>query len=320
MCRKRIAGAKGAHRLFMAGDYLQIDNDLPEKPETQRICDLTGEPLEVVIGRILLFWRWVDRHASGALVAGASVKTLVRVATGTETFWESVASLGDWLEIRPDGLYVPGWKKRFSQSAKKRIENAKRQRRHRDKNGHAAVTQVSHKNVTGALPTGEVRRSEVRRSESDPLSFTSKVSQNRTSIGEKPSSGLSGSDLLRVEEEEVARAAPLAGLLFKRSGYSGTDGALLWKIAVLVTRGLLQESWAHDAAEGARINAKRNPVGFVRKTLAEASAKHGVDLDALVGLLQMPRGYRTGPPSIQPSEVVRELAGGFGITKQSSAR
>lgn len=148
----------------MAGDYLQIDCDLPEKPEVHRICDLTGVPIDTVVGRLVMFWRWVDRHASSQNVTGTS-RTLARVAGGDEKFWEDVASLNEWLRITSDGIEIPGWKKRFSKSAKNRIKTAERQSRHRAKKSNAGVTPKRDRNVTGALPKEEKRREENRREE-----------------------------------------------------------------------------------------------------------------------------------------------------------
>lgn len=126
----------------MAGDWLQIDLDLPEKPEVQAIsrasaiCPQDGGArpqmsaecaLEVTLGRLMLFWRWVERHASCELVRCADVHTLVSLCGGNETFWRAVESVG-WVSFTDDGIVIPGWKKRFSKSAKRRIKDAKRKR------------------------------------------------------------------------------------------------------------------------------------------------------------------------------------------------
>jgi hypothetical protein len=300
----------------MAGDYLQIDCDLPEKPEVQAICDLTGEPLDLVVGRLVMFWRWVDRHASSRTVTGSSAKTLARMAGGDEKFWEDVASLKSWLIIQPDGITIPGWNKRFSNSAKSRIKTAERQRRHRAKHGDNSVTPKRDKSVTGPLSTEET---ENRTEQKSSVLQKSKVSQNRTSIGETQEApadhALAGTDLLEISGEEVSRCARLAGELFERSRYGGDDGGMLWKISVLVGRGIIPENLAHDAAEGAKQNAKRNPVGFLRKTLAETCSKRGIDLDRELARVRMPKGSPTSKPKRIVTDEIRAMVEGIGAIK-----
>ena len=46
------------------GVWMQIDLDLPEKPET-RLIAMHWEPIDVVCGRLLLFWRLVERECYG---------------------------------------------------------------------------------------------------------------------------------------------------------------------------------------------------------------------------------------------------------------
>lgn len=299
----------------MAGDFFQIDNDLPEKPETQRICDLTGTPVDTVIGRLMLFWRWVDRHADSAFIPGATTRTLARVAGGDENFWEQVGSLGDWLIIRPDGLNIPGWKKRFSESAKMRVKAAIRQRRHRAKKDVTDVTSMSRKSVTKALTTVEQNRTE----QSVLSESTNKVSTSNTSIVEngrrRPVPVLAEADHLEISEEEVWKHAHIAASLFKRCGYRGDDGGLLWQIAVLCGRGLVPEVLAHEAANGAKLNAKRNPVGFVRTTLRESCCKRGIDLDYQLARLRMPPDAPKSAPKQGFSDEVKKLASGLGIPK-----
>ena len=126
----------------MAGEWLQIDLDLPEKPEVQAIarasakCPSMSEvsenvrsecALSATLGRLLLFWRWVERHASSDLVRRADVHTLVSLCGGDEQFWHSVEAVG-WVSFTEEGVVIPGWKKRFSKSAKNRAKDAKRKR------------------------------------------------------------------------------------------------------------------------------------------------------------------------------------------------
>ena len=124
----------------MAGDWIQMDCDLLEKPEVQAIIDATGIDGATVIGRLFLFWRWVDRQAvtdvsqdsNIGILPGCQLPALLRVCGGDDAFWETVAKTG-WLIVKPDGVCVPGFSKRFGQSAKHRIKNAQRQKDFRDR-------------------------------------------------------------------------------------------------------------------------------------------------------------------------------------------
>lgn len=135
----------------MAGDWMQLDCDLPEKPEVQGICDLTGEPVDVVVGRMFLFWRWVERHAVAQVLRSCSLKTVARVAGGDDAFWNAVIQVG-WLAVDGADLVIPGWEKRFSKSSKQRHLAAKRMAKSR-------VTQKLRSSATGASPKEEKSKS-----------------------------------------------------------------------------------------------------------------------------------------------------------------
>jgi len=117
----------------MAGDWMQVDLDLPEKVQVHAILDETELPIDVVCGRIVLFWRWVERHVTDGFKPGATVRSLIRAAGGDESFWLAVSKSG-WLCIEPDGLRIPDWEKRFSKASKQRIVNARRQAVYRNSN------------------------------------------------------------------------------------------------------------------------------------------------------------------------------------------
>lgn len=140
----------------MAGDWLQIDLDLPEKPETQRICDVTGLDTPAVCGWLLLFWRWVDRHSTAEVIPHVSAKSLVRAVGATEALWEAMAEVG-WLVFVDGGVRIPKWEERFSKGAKARLLNARRAAKHRLKDDVAPGRDES---ARGALPKGDVKENE----------------------------------------------------------------------------------------------------------------------------------------------------------------
>lgn len=135
----------------MGGEWMQIDCDLPEKPEVQLIVARSGVDLDTVLGRLIRFWRWVQRHTTSANVERVDAQVLAQLCGGDSEFWKVVSSSG-WVEFTETGICISGWKKRFSKSSKKRALDARRQSRKR----HAIVTHPRDGNVTGALPRAEV--------------------------------------------------------------------------------------------------------------------------------------------------------------------
>lgn len=165
----------------MAGDWHAIDLDLPDQIEVQTIIEMTDEPLDTVCGRLLLFWLWINKSTTQAIIAGISTKTLSRRFGGDEKFWRAVEKSG-WLIIREDGIEVPGYERRFSNSAKQRLQDARRQSKHRERkevaepvtgmshSRHADVTNERDNSVTGALPKEEkIKRIEENKEEEIPL-------------------------------------------------------------------------------------------------------------------------------------------------------
>jgi len=106
----------------MAGEWIAYDLALPHKPEIQELIDLTGQPVEVVVYRILTLWGWASMHCADG-TARMTLPRLVRTCGADEAFWRSVAGVG-WLEIDETAatVSVPGWDRRFSQASQRRGE------------------------------------------------------------------------------------------------------------------------------------------------------------------------------------------------------
>ncbi len=109
----------------MAGEWMQIDCDLPEKREVINIMCATGSELDATIGRLIRFWRWVERHFSGPTMLSANVRTVSALCGGDENFWKAVEHEG-WISFDESGVTIPGYIKRFSKSAKRRSLDARR--------------------------------------------------------------------------------------------------------------------------------------------------------------------------------------------------
>jgi len=121
----------------MAGDWIAIDTNLPEKPEVGEIIDATGEPVEVVCYRMFLFWRWCGDQTADGVIPKCSLATVSRNCGGTPEYWEAVRAAG-WLIVDGTGIRIPGWEERFAKTAKSRMLAAKRQGKFRRGGAKAA--------------------------------------------------------------------------------------------------------------------------------------------------------------------------------------
>ncbi len=109
----------------MAGEWIPYDLALTTKPEVQELIDLTGEPVEVVVFRMLQLWGWASLNSDDGTVRATPAR-LGRTCGGDDRFWLAVETVG-WIRFAEDGTAeIPGWGRRFSQSAKSRALHLER--------------------------------------------------------------------------------------------------------------------------------------------------------------------------------------------------
>jgi hypothetical protein len=108
----------------MAGEWIQVDCCIAQKPEVLRLQAATGLEADQVIGRLVMLWSWASLNASDG-TAALPVGLLCRVCGGDEAFWRAVEAVG-WLQIDAEGgtVGVSGWDARFSKAAKSRAMEA----------------------------------------------------------------------------------------------------------------------------------------------------------------------------------------------------
>ena len=148
----------------MAGEWIAYDLGLPEKPEVQELIDTTGQPVEVIVFRLLRLWGWAAMNTTDGR-ARMTVPRLVRTCGADEGFWRAVQAVG-WLEIDETDatVAIPGWDRRFSQAAKSRLQQADRATSYEDKRRRAATPGAQAPDAP-ALKRG---RGEERRGEDPP--------------------------------------------------------------------------------------------------------------------------------------------------------
>lgn len=108
--------------------WIQMDTDLEQKPEYTKILRLTKVSRAELTRRIFQLWCWIDTSTEDGWFVGMDEHDLSVQFDGTSPeFWKAFEDKAvQWLEFTPEGIRIPGYEKRFSQSAKKRANDAKR--------------------------------------------------------------------------------------------------------------------------------------------------------------------------------------------------
>jgi len=206
----------------MAGEWISVDCCLAQKPETLQIMAATGQPPDVVVGRLAIFWAWCQLNAVDGVVSG-NPGVLAIVAGGDAGFWLAVADAG-WLTFEDAGkVRISGWEDRFSQAAKERLKDRRRKTdgrksdRVRTRSGHKPDT---NRTTSGQLPdTNQTRDGleEKRREEIEESRCCSGQTPPPTSadfVDEDPLAGW----------EAFSQAWKAAGLQGLPSGLTPPDG------------------------------------------------------------------------------------------------
>lgn len=117
----------------MAAEWFPVDVSLDTKPEVQELVDLTGEPVEVIVFRLLKLWGWVQLNTADGRFRSTPAR-LGRICGGDAQFWEAVAAVG-WIVFDGEVAQIPKWEERFGGAAKRRALKNSRQSKWRRSGG-----------------------------------------------------------------------------------------------------------------------------------------------------------------------------------------
>lgn len=258
----------------MAGEWMQIDIDIMEKPEFLRIVEITGEADELVLFRLVKLWSWVERATTDGFFPGLTVNTLARKFSGTPEFWQALADPAvDWLWIHEEGLQIPRYEKRFDKSAKRRAQDARQKAKSR-----AAKAEQPKPAKRGIVSPGCRQNDDQQDSKNKKKNLPDQSNRQTASTPSpkkeppdcpdqgKGSSGKKAQGEL-FTEVELSKVMEVAEELFRQAKYSGDDGGIFYKAAaVLETNpGKLTRHQLVDAARGCR--GSRNAPGYFRQTI-----------------------------------------------------
>lgn len=124
----------------MAGDWIKIQKDTPDKPEVLAIASRLGIDPDAVVGKLVRIWSWFDTHTTNGNAVGVTYAFIDRLA-GVTGFAEQVALVG-WLEQNGHTLTLPNFDYHTGETAKKRALGKNRIEKHRS-NANSNAASVS---------------------------------------------------------------------------------------------------------------------------------------------------------------------------------
>lgn len=139
----------------MAGDWIPVFIETPNKPEVLAIARKTGRSRDETFGLLIRFWLWIQSVTHERYVSVSPLDICVTVG-GDEKFWEVVCEVG-WIVKTDSGIEIPNADEWLSKGAKARLLNKKRQQAFRDRQSEPRNENVTHERY-GNVTTGEERR------------------------------------------------------------------------------------------------------------------------------------------------------------------
>ena len=138
----------------MAGDWIKLQKDTPDKPEVLAIAARMNLDPDAVVGKLVRIWSWFDTHTIDGNANSVTFALLDRLA-GVTGFAEQMTFVG-WLDQNGHLLTLPNFEYHNGETAKKRALGKNRQEKRRSNDESNANSNAS--SVTKALP--EKRREE----------------------------------------------------------------------------------------------------------------------------------------------------------------
>lgn len=114
----------------MAGDWMKIELELPDKPEIHSIASILHIDPDAVVGKLIRVWQWFDKHTKDGNAFGVTYSLPDRI-TGVTGFGEAMMFVG-WLEQNDKTLTMPKFERHTSSSAKTRSLTKVRVENHRN--------------------------------------------------------------------------------------------------------------------------------------------------------------------------------------------
>lgn len=125
----------------MAGDWIKVEENMPDKPEVSIIASRLGIDLDSVAGKLIRVWAWAGRNCNGDGVTPVTAKALLDRHSGVTGFADSMIEAG-WLLVEGEQMRFPNFNRHCSKTAKERALGKARVESHRYKRNGETVTKA----------------------------------------------------------------------------------------------------------------------------------------------------------------------------------
>ncbi len=134
----------------MADDWIKVRTDLPDDPNVFIIAEALSLECPPVVGLLVTFWGWMDRHTADGFLRNLS-EHVIDKKLSTPGFSAALRKVG-WLEGENGALCLPKFERHNGASAKARAleSEAKRIRRAAEKESNQAFADAAA--AQGLLP------------------------------------------------------------------------------------------------------------------------------------------------------------------------
>lgn len=146
----------------MAGDWIKIENTLPDKPEVWQIAEALKIDADAVTGKLIRIWIWASENCNGLGVTNVTAKKLIDRASGIKGFSDAMIAAG-WLIEKGNEISFPNFDRHCTKTAKERANLNRRVAKHRngsalqniENSNGAIVTDVTAQALQKPLPEKE---------------------------------------------------------------------------------------------------------------------------------------------------------------------
>lgn len=159
----------------MAGDWIKLQKDTPDKPEVLAIASRMNLDPDAVVGKLVRIWSWFDTHTIDGNANSVTFSLLDRLA-GITGFAEQMTFVG-WLDQKGHVLTLPNFEYHNGETAKKRALGKNRQDKHRNNEESNANSNASSVTKTSPEKRREEKSIEIQREKATSVACPPDVDQ-----------------------------------------------------------------------------------------------------------------------------------------------